>query len=153
MAAFLKRVRAQADAVGMDDLETRGQGGSGWLGPRQLQGWVGALPVVCLTIAMLESGTERWAWGLAGLLVAAIVLPAVTRDWPLAHRLSQGARIVIGLGLGLGGLLGCAGSIYLFTLGSYAMLASFVLGPVSVVLAFVGGTVLFAGAGAKPESD
>ncbi len=136
----------------MDDSEARWRGGSGWLGPRELRGGVGALPVVCFTFATLESGTERWAWGLAGLFLAAIVLPAVTRDWPLVHSLGQGARIVVGSGLLLGGLAGCAGSIYLFSLGSYAMLASSVLGPVSAILAYVGWALLFAGAGAGTKS-
>ena len=137
----------------MEDFDERWPPEARWLRGQEFRWAVLASPALCVVLAFLETGPARVAWGIGAVCLAAILLPAVTRGRPLAHALAQGFRILVALTLTLGGLAGCAGAIYLFTLGSYAMLASFLLFPVAAVAAYVGQLLLFAGGGAGARDD
>lgn len=126
----------------MDEFEARAAAAGFKLGREQLRRMAIAAPILCFGIAIWSSGAERAGFVLLGLFLAAIVLPAVTRESPGTHGLAKAFRITFALTLLIGGLAGCAASVWLAIAGSYALLAALLIGPVSLVASYVGFIML-----------
>lgn len=93
------------------------------------------VPPLCLGVGLI---TGDGMLVFLGIFLAAIIYPAATWGNPAAHGLANAFRIVVALALLLGGLAGCAATVWLFMAGSYAMLASFLIGPISLCAAYMG---------------
>ena len=118
--------------------------------PRAIGIALGAVLLVAMWTT--ASGSDRVVWAALGLFVVALAVPILARKHPALRPWARGFQILCGLALLAAGL-GLAGfGIVLFQAGSYGLLASFVVLPLSIAPLMFGWTLLKVGLAGEGSS-
>ncbi len=104
--------------------------------------------VLCALLVFASRGMDRFVLIMLAALIAGLGLPILMKGHPRLEGAAHVLRFLLGIVLVLGGLGLAAVGVAFFMAGSYGMLASFVVLPLSILPIMFGWTLLSAGRGA-----
>ena len=103
---------------------------------------------LCVLLAFASQGTDRFMLIMLAALFGGLGLPILMKGHPRLEGAAHVVRFLLGVVLMLAGLGLVGVGVAFFMAGSYGMLASFVVLPLSIVPIMFGWTLLSAGRGA-----